>query len=168
LRARLEGNRMMTRQLAHEIKNPLGGVRGAAQLLARQLPDPELREYTSVIINEADRLTALVDIMTSPARPPQKITLNVHEVCEHVHRLLAAEAPADVLVERDYDPSIPDGSLAMLCRRWGRRAASCCVRASSRRPISVQCDIDSPCASTFWTMARAFPKKSVALFFIRS
>ena len=110
LRARLEGNRMMTRQLAHEIKNPLGGVRGAAQLLARQLPDLELREYTSVIINEADRLTALVDIMTSPARPPQKITLNVHEVCEHVHRLLAAEAPADVLVERDYDPSIPDGS----------------------------------------------------------
>lgn len=108
LRARLEGSRMMTRQLAHEIKNPLGGVRGAAQLLARQLPDPSLREYTDVIINETDRLTALVDTMTT-ARPPQKTQLNIHEVCEHVHRLLRAEAPASVLVERDYDPSVPEG-----------------------------------------------------------
>jgi two-component system nitrogen regulation sensor histidine kinase GlnL len=110
LRARLESSRMMTRQLAHEIKNPLGGVRGAAQLLARQLPDPELREYTTVIINEADRLTGLVDTMTSPARPPQKRRLNIHEICEHVHRLLVAEAPAGVTVARDYDPSVPEGS----------------------------------------------------------
>ena len=109
LRARLESSRMMTRQLAHEIKNPLGGVRGAAQLLARQLPAPELREYTSVIINEADRLASLVDTMLSPARPPQKVLLNVHEVCEHVHRLLVAEAPQHVVVERDYDPSVPEG-----------------------------------------------------------
>ncbi|NBX58615.1 MAG: PAS domain-containing sensor histidine kinase, partial [Gammaproteobacteria bacterium] len=109
LRARLEGSRMMTRQLAHEIKNPLGGVRGAAQLLARQLPDPELREYTSVIINEVDRLTALVDTMTSSARPSQKSQINIHEICEHVHRLLIAEAPAGVTVERDYDPSVPEG-----------------------------------------------------------
>jgi two-component system nitrogen regulation sensor histidine kinase GlnL len=110
LRARLESSRMMTRQLAHEIKNPLGGVRGAAQLLERQLPDPGLREYTTVIINEADRLTALVDTMTSPARPPQKRRLNIHEVCEHVYRLLAAEAPAGVTIARDYDPSVPEGS----------------------------------------------------------
>lgn len=109
LRARLESSRMMTRQLAHEIKNPLGGVRGAAQLLARQLPAPELREYTTVIINETDRLTALVDTMTSPARSPQKRALNIHEVCEHVHRLLSAEAPSGVAVERDYDPSVPEG-----------------------------------------------------------
>jgi two-component system nitrogen regulation sensor histidine kinase GlnL len=109
LRARLESSRMMTRQLAHEIKNPLGGVRGAAQLLARQLPAPELREYTSVIINEVDRLTSLVDTMLSPARPPQKSELNIHEVCEHVHRLLVAEAPVGVTVERDYDPSVPEG-----------------------------------------------------------
>jgi two-component system nitrogen regulation sensor histidine kinase GlnL len=109
LRARLEGSRMMTRQLAHEIKNPLGGVRGAAQLLARQLPDPDLREYTSVIINETDRLTALVDTMINPARPPQKTALNIHEVCEHVHHLLSAEAPAAVKVDRDYDPSVPEG-----------------------------------------------------------
>lgn len=109
LRARLEGSRMMTRQLAHEIKNPLGGVRGAAQLLARQLSDPALREYTDVIINETDRLTALVDTMTNPARPAQKTLLNIHEVCEHVHRLLVAEASPQVAIERDYDPSVPEG-----------------------------------------------------------
>ena len=109
LRARLESSRMMTRQLAHEIKNPLGGVRGAAQLLARQLPAPELREYTTVIINETDRLTALVDTMTSPARPPQKTALNIHEICEHVHRLLSVEVPGGVAIERDYDPSVPEG-----------------------------------------------------------
>jgi two-component system nitrogen regulation sensor histidine kinase GlnL len=109
LRARLEGSRMMTRQLAHEIKNPLGGVRGAAQLLERQLPDPALREYTGVIINEADRLTALVDGMLGPSRTPQKSPLNIHEICEHVFRLLQAEAPPGVVLERDYDPSVPEG-----------------------------------------------------------
>jgi two-component system nitrogen regulation sensor histidine kinase GlnL len=109
LRARLEGSRMMTRQLAHEIKNPLGGVRGAAQLLERQLPDPALREYTGVIINEADRLTALVDGMMGPTRVPQRVPLNVHEICEHVFRLLQAEAPPGVALERDYDPSVPEG-----------------------------------------------------------
>lgn len=109
LRARLEGSRMMTRQLAHEIKNPLGGLRGAAQLLERQLPDPALREYTTIVINEADRLTALVDGMMGPARAPQKSPLNIHEICEHVFRLLQAEARVGVLLERDYDPSVPDG-----------------------------------------------------------
>lgn len=109
LRARLEGSRMMTRQLAHEIKNPLGGLRGAAQLLERQLPDAALREYTGVIINEADRLTALVDSMTGPTRVPHKTPLNIHEICEHVFRLLEAEAKPGVDLERDYDPSVPDG-----------------------------------------------------------
>ena len=109
LRARLEGSRMMTRQLAHEIKNPLGGLRGAAQLLERQLPDAALREYTTVIINEADRLTALVDGMSGPARAPHKTPLNIHEICEHVFRLLQAEARTGVSLERDYDPSVPDG-----------------------------------------------------------
>ena len=109
LRARLEGSRMMTRQLAHEIKNPLGGLRGAAQLLERQLPDAALREYTGVIINEADRLTALVDSMTGPTRVPHKTPLNVHEICEHVFRLLEAEAKPGVGLERYYDPSVPDG-----------------------------------------------------------
>ncbi len=111
LRARLEGSRMMTRQLAHEIKNPLGGLRGAAQLLERELTDPSLREYTGVIIGEADRLTALVDSMAGPTRAPQKSLLNVHEICEHVYHLLRGEARASVLVERDYDPSLPDGEI---------------------------------------------------------
>lgn len=110
LRARLESSRMMTRQLAHEIKNPLGGLRGAAQLLSKELPDDELREYTRVIINEADRLAALVDQMVGPAWPPRKARLNLHEICEHVRTLLQAEAAADVAVERDYDPSLPEGN----------------------------------------------------------
>lgn len=111
LRARLEGSRLMTRQLAHEIKNPLGGLRGAAQLLERELADPGLREYTGVIINEADRLAALVDSMIIPSRAPQPVRMNVHEICEHVYHLVRAEAPATVLIERDYDPSLPEGLL---------------------------------------------------------
>ena len=109
LRARLDGSRMMTRQLAHEIKNPLGGLRGAAQLLERELADPSLREYTGVIISEADRLTALVDSMAGPMRAPQRVRINIHEVCEHVYQLLRGEARSTVLLDRDYDPSVPDG-----------------------------------------------------------
>lgn len=109
LRARLEGSRMMTRQLAHEIKNPLGGMRGAAQLLSRELSDPSLQEYTTVIIKEADRLTNLVDSMSNPAGPPRKTLTNVHEPCEHIRSLLIAEAPAGVQIDRDYDPSLPEG-----------------------------------------------------------
>ena len=108
LRSRLDGSRMMVRQLAHEIKNPLGGLRGAAQLLERELGEPGLREYTQVIIHEADRLTALVDSMSLPSRPPQKTRGNIHEICEHVYRLLRGEARNMVLIERDYDPSLPD------------------------------------------------------------
>jgi two-component system nitrogen regulation sensor histidine kinase GlnL len=101
----------MIRQLAHEIKNPLGGLRGAAQLLERELPEATLREYTSVIISEADRLTALVDSMAGPNRPLQKTQLNVHEVCEHVYHLLRGEAASSVAIERDYDPSLPTALL---------------------------------------------------------
>ncbi|MGQ0835095.1 MAG: nitrogen regulation protein NR(II) [Gammaproteobacteria bacterium] len=111
LLARLDGSRLMVRQLAHEIKNPLGGLRGAAQLLERELADASLREYTSVIIGEADRLTALVDSMSGPSRPPQKSSVNVHELCEHVYHLLRGEARATVLIERDYDPSLPSAAL---------------------------------------------------------
>lgn len=107
LLARLDGSRLMIRQLAHEIKNPLGGLRGAAQLLDRELPSDELKEYTRVIINEADRLSSLVDSMGGPNRPPQKSMINIHEICEHVYQLLRAEAPAGVEVDRDYDPSLP-------------------------------------------------------------
>ena len=111
LLARLDGSRLMIRQLAHEVKNPLGGLRGAAQLLERELAEAGLREYTSVIIREADRLTALVDSMAGPGRPPRKEEVNVHELCEHVHHLLRAEARAEIAIERDYDPSLPNASL---------------------------------------------------------
>jgi two-component system nitrogen regulation sensor histidine kinase GlnL len=101
------GSRVMARQLAHEIKNPLGGLRGAAQLLERELPSQELREYTRVIIGEADRLCALVDSLLGPARPVRREQVNVHEVLDRVYRLARAEAPAGVVIERDYDPSLP-------------------------------------------------------------
>ena len=93
--------------VGHEIKNPLGGLRGAAQLLECELPDAALREYTGVIIREADRLTALVDRMVGPRRPPRMEPVNIHEVTERVRALVNAETPASIVVERDYDPSIP-------------------------------------------------------------
>jgi two-component system, NtrC family, nitrogen regulation sensor histidine kinase GlnL len=111
LLARLDSSRLMIRQLAHEIKNPLGGLRGAAQLLERELLEAGLREYTQVIIGEADRLAALVDSMAGPTRAPQKSLINVHEICEHVYHLLRAEARSAVTVERDYDPSLPSSML---------------------------------------------------------
>lgn len=111
LLARLDSSRMMIRQLAHEIKNPLGGLRGAAQLLGRELQNETLHEYTSVIISEADRLAALVDSMSGPSRPPVKNLMNVHELCEHVYHLLRGEAKPSVLIERDYDPSLPSTML---------------------------------------------------------
>jgi two-component system nitrogen regulation sensor histidine kinase GlnL len=111
LLARLDSSRMMIRQLAHEIKNPLGGLRGAAQLLGRELNNPNLKEYTGVIITEADRLAALVDSMAGPQKLPVKDMVNVHELCEHVYHLLRGEARAAVLIERDYDPSLPSAML---------------------------------------------------------
>jgi two-component system, NtrC family, nitrogen regulation sensor histidine kinase GlnL len=107
LLAQLGGSRLMVRQLAHEIKNPLGGLRGAAQLLERELLDPSLREYTRVIISEADRLTSLLDSMLGPGRPPAKQLINVHELLERVYHLLRSEAPEEVTIDRDYDPSLP-------------------------------------------------------------
>ena len=107
LLAQQGGSRVMARQLAHEIKNPLGGLRGAAQLLERELPNEELKEYTRVIIGEADRLCALVDSLLGPVRPIHREAVNVHELIDHVYRLARAEAPAAVAIERDYDPSLP-------------------------------------------------------------
>jgi two-component system nitrogen regulation sensor histidine kinase GlnL len=107
LLAQLGGSRLMVRQLAHEIKNPLGGLRGAAQLLERELLDPALREYTRVIISEADRLTNLLDSMLGPGRPPSKQLVNVHELLERVYHLLRSEASPGVAIDRDYDPSLP-------------------------------------------------------------
>ncbi|MGH8651070.1 MAG: nitrogen regulation protein NR(II) [Gammaproteobacteria bacterium] len=94
--------------LAHEIKNPLGGIRGAAQLLQKRLVDDKYQEYLRVIIEEADRLRKLVDRMWGPINTPQKIKVNVHEVIEHVRRLVQAEVPETVQIVRDYDPSLPE------------------------------------------------------------
>src|SRR5271163_5022801 len=107
LLAQLGGSRLMVRQLAHEIKNPLGGLRGAAQLLERELLDPGLKEYTRVIISEADRLTTLLDSLLGPGCPPAKQLVNVHELLERVYHLLRSEAPEGVIIDRDYDPSLP-------------------------------------------------------------
>jgi two-component system nitrogen regulation sensor histidine kinase GlnL len=102
-------NKELLRNLAHEIKNPLGGVRGAAQLLDRELPSDELREYTQVIIKEADRLQGLVDQMLAPHRRLRVMeSVNIHEVCERVRSLMLAEFPSRLVIKRDYDISIPD------------------------------------------------------------
>src|SRR5262245_24179089 len=101
-------NRELIRNLAHEIKNPLGGLRGSAQLLERELDRPSLREYTRVIIKEADRLQALMDRLLTPHRPPVHVPMNIHEVCERVRTLILAEFPEGVRVERDYDVGLPE------------------------------------------------------------
>ena len=99
--------RQMIRQLAHEIKNPLGGIRGAAQLLERQLDDAELREYTDVVISETDRLAGLVDTLLGPGGPPNKQPVNVHELLEYVVRIIEAEDDRKLTITRDYDPGLP-------------------------------------------------------------
>ncbi|MBT8099178.1 MAG: PAS domain-containing protein [Gammaproteobacteria bacterium] len=99
--------RQMIRQLAHEIKNPLGGIRGASQLLERQLESAEQREYTDVIISETDRLAVLVDTLLGPGGPPNKIPVNVHELLEYVIRIVSVEDQKDLHFARDYDPGLP-------------------------------------------------------------
>ncbi len=100
--------RDLVRGLAHEIKNPLGGLRGAAQLLEKALPDEQLKEYTGIIIAQADRLRNLVDRLLGPQRPGRHQVHNVHSVLEQVRRLVEMELPPGIKIERDYDPSIPD------------------------------------------------------------
>ncbi len=99
--------RILIRNLAHEVKNPLGGLRGAAQLLERELPEPGLREYTQIIIGEADRLRALVDRMLGPSTPTRHREVNIHQVLERVRGLVLAENEPDLHIAQDYDPSIP-------------------------------------------------------------
>ena len=103
-----EATRELLRNLAHEIKNPLGGLRGSAQLLERELERPELREYTQVIIKEADRLQVLLDRLLTPRRAVQLAAVNIHEVLERVRSLVQAEFPSGITVQRNYDPSVPD------------------------------------------------------------
>jgi len=102
-----QANRELVRNLAHEIRNPLGGIRGAAQLLDAELDRADLREYTRVVMHEADRLQSLMDRMLTPHRLPQVGALNIHEVIERVRSVMLAEYPDGLRVRRDYDTSLP-------------------------------------------------------------
>jgi two-component system nitrogen regulation sensor histidine kinase GlnL len=105
-----EANRQLLRNLAHEIRNPLGGIRGAAQLLEHELPLGEQREFTRVIIAEADRLQSLVDRLLAPHRAPRVVAeFSVHEICERVRAVILAEFPRGLEIQRDYDASMPTG-----------------------------------------------------------
>ena len=105
----LQVQRESLRNLAHEIKNPLGGIRGAAQLLEAELAQGPLREYTGVIVNEVDRLKALVDRLIAPQGDSLRMSrFNIHEICERVFTLLRAEFSPAIDVERDYDASVPE------------------------------------------------------------
>jgi two-component system, NtrC family, nitrogen regulation sensor histidine kinase GlnL len=104
-----QATKELIRNLAHEIKNPLGGIRGAAQLLEMEIESRPLTEYTQVIINEADRLQSLVDRLLAPHRKPHVVgNVNIHEVCERVRSVILAEFPRDLVIERDFDVSIPE------------------------------------------------------------
>jgi len=107
LRAQQSAMKNALRGLAHEVKNPLGGLRGAAQLLERELPNADLKEYTQVIIGEADRLQKLVNHMLGSSQLPKTRRVNIHEVLERVRQLVQVESSPDLLITRDYDPSIP-------------------------------------------------------------
>ena len=107
-RLQQEASRELLRNLAHEIKNPLGGIRGAAQLLEHELPRESLREYTQVIIKESDRLQSLMERLLTPHRTPRFGAVNIHEVLERVRSLILAETPAGMVLQRDYDTSLPE------------------------------------------------------------
>ncbi len=129
-------NKELIRNLAHEIKNPLGGIRGAAQLLEMEMESPELTEYTQVIIHEADRLQSLVDRLLAPHRRPHLVgDVNIHEVCERVRSLILAEFPKGLRVVRDYDTSIPEfrGDREQLIQTVLNIAHNACQALAERR-----------------------------------
>ena len=150
IQTQFDASRELIRGLAHEIKNPLGGIRGAAQLLEHEFPDSQHREYTRVIIREVDRLQNLVNRMLGPNRAPLKTLLNIHELLEHVRRLVQAEAPQQVAVLRDYDPSIPEVSvdreqiiqavlniLRNALQAIGNRPGAITLRTRTRRQFTI-------------------------------
>ncbi|WP_299019944.1 nitrogen regulation protein NR(II) [uncultured Photobacterium sp.] len=106
--AQQQAARELVRGLAHEIKNPLGGLRGAAQLLEKTLPDPSYKEYTQMIIEQADRLRNLVDRLLGPQRPGSRQVDNIHVVLEKVRQLVTLDSGSNIQLQRDYDPSLPD------------------------------------------------------------
>ncbi|MBU3019268.1 nitrogen regulation protein NR(II) [Paraglaciecola agarilytica] len=106
--AQQQAARELIRGLAHEIKNPLGGIRGAAQLLEKELPSADLQEFTTMIIEQSDRLRNLVDRLLGPNSRPNFQNHNVHRVLEKVITLVQLDLSHDIVIERDYDPSIPE------------------------------------------------------------
>jgi two-component system nitrogen regulation sensor histidine kinase GlnL len=150
-----EATRELLRNLAHEIKNPLGGLRGSAQLLERELERPELKEYTQVIIKEADRLQVLLDRLLTPRRAVRLTQLNIHEVLERVRSLVQAEFPAGITVLRNYDPSVPDlvgdieqliqavlnvvrnAAQALLSAAHGARGGAIVLRTRTARQVTI-------------------------------
>jgi len=103
-----QSNRLMMRSMSHEIKNPLSGIRGAAQLLSSELANPELQEFTDVIIRESDRLTNLVSRVMGSHKQYESEPVNIHYVIEHVSKVIKASRPDTLLIEKDYDPSLPE------------------------------------------------------------
>jgi len=103
-----QSNRLMMRSMSHEIKNPLSGIRGAAQLLSSELANPELQEFTDVIIRESDRLTNLVSRVMGSHKQYESEPVNIHYVIEHVTKVMKASRPDTLLIEKDYDPSLPE------------------------------------------------------------
>jgi two-component system nitrogen regulation sensor histidine kinase GlnL len=150
-----EASRELIRNLAHEIKNPLGGLRGSAQLLERELERPELKEYTRVIIKEADRLQGLLDRLLAPRRAVRLAPVNIHEVLERVRSLVLAEFPQGISVLRNYDPSVPDlegdmeqliqavlnvvrnAAQALLSEAHGRRGGMIVLRTRAARQVTL-------------------------------
>ncbi|MHC8947033.1 two-component system sensor histidine kinase NtrB [Advenella incenata] len=130
------------RNLAHEVKNPLGGLRGAAQLLEMELQDPALKEYTQVIIDEADRLQGLVDRLIRPSQSQLSLSvINIHEVCERVHALIKAEYQDRITIVKDYDASVPDmkADMAKLVQAYlnlARNAAQSLLGDTAARSLS--------------------------------
>lgn len=139
----LAAQRESLRNLAHEVKNPLGGIRGAAQLLEAELNADSLREYTEVIVAEADRLAELVDRLIAPQSSTlERTRLNIHEICERVQKLVGAEFPG-IVIERDYDASVPElhadfGRLFQALLNLARNAAQA-LSESARQPARRLC-----------------------------
>ena len=177
-----QATKELIRNLAHEIKNPLGGIRGAAQLLEMEVESRALTEYTQVIIKEADRLQGLVDRLLAPHRKPHVVgNVNIHEVCERVRALILAEFPRGLETERDYDISIPEfrGDREQLIQavlniahnaaqalaeshRGRRRADHRCAPASSARSRSASTAIAWHWNCISRTTAPAFPSPSAS------
>lgn len=135
----VQTNKELVRNLAHEIKNPLGGIRGAAQLLEMEMESTELNEYTQVIIHEADRLQSLVDRLLAPHRRPHLVgDVNIHEVCERVRSLIQAEFSKRLRVVREYDISIPEfrGDREQLIQTVLNIAQNACQALSQRIAMS--------------------------------